>query len=512
MLPSAFVSLAGVDTRRLAPLRPSRAGTSPNLVTTLRLPATDVTLRRDPRGDVGVVFNGAMLDSVAPGSPAERAGLQRLCGRTVSHVNGQPVMTLADIYAAAAWDAENVTLRFAAQTVAAPASPFNSSGILAEAAPLGALPSYAASEAERLRAGVPPRPPHAPPLLDTVAPRAPAGSSELLVDKGEGESLGLLLHDMVVTDADPGSPASQRGAKRFAGHVLTHINDVPVQSVDDVRVHSSPQRVLLRFSPPTVPQSQKEVHVRTPGPGERLGCKLTDMVLESIAPGTPAAESAAQGCIGMLLTHVQGTPVGCLEDIAEVLDGHSGDTVRLRFAQRRSDSWSSVHHTASTAAAASLAAPLAAPVSVQGPPHAPAFHPPPPASPASGGPPPLGTVVAVDALAGRDLGVPQGTRGTVRGYRRRPQAAGGAAEIFAAVELDHPLGLAYVRPEYLVVLIGAGTPPRGSSRTVSPTRASSPYGSALSPPHRQQGLPLWAEEMPVFDTPVTPISMIPRRF
>src|SRR5690606_22248555 len=150
---------------------------------------------------------GVLISSVEPGSPAEKAGLER--GDVVISFAGKSVDTLS---------------RFRNRVAATPPGSRQRIEILRDgkertlSVELGTLP---AAEAERA-----PQPDAAPSFGMEVAPLSPAARTELNVPDS-------IEQGVVVTGVLPGSPAAAAGLR--GGDVILEIDRQPVGSPGELR-------------------------------------------------------------------------------------------------------------------------------------------------------------------------------------------------------------------------------------------------------------------------------------
>lgn len=174
-------------------------------------------LRRGAPGvPLGFSVFGTHLEvtRVDPGTPAEHAGMGGYVGWSLTHVDGAPVSSAADV-AAASRRKLRVYLRF------------------------GPVPDD-----------------------DDVAASAP-GAQEIEMEP-RGGGLGMQLREVPATVGEPGalvlhgvtagSPAEEAGLGKCIGHHLTHIDREPVSTSQDVAVLvQGRHRIRLRFEPSAPP-------------------------------------------------------------------------------------------------------------------------------------------------------------------------------------------------------------------------------------------------------------------
>eukprot|EP00756_Hemistasia_phaeocysticola_P066911 Hpha_TRINITY_DN9585_c0_g1::TRINITY_DN9585_c0_g1_i1::g.114750::m.114750 len=246
---------------------------------------TEVTLNRTPRGDVGLVLSGTILEQVLPETPAAFAGLEHFCGRIITHVNNERVSTLQDVYTQAARDPIEVRLRFAPLRAGHLQQPVG--GPLHQLQPLPSSPQHESA-----------------PVFDS-----PATAPQLDLGPVPGPIPGPLAsaalpqssyHNYQQTPPPPSSSAAT----------------VTAATVNDLGL--GPDEVEVQL-----------------GEHNSLGCKLDDMVLTAVAPNTPAAESELINFVGRVVTHANGRPVNAIHEVTTAVQssrrGGRAGWVRLRF-------------------------------------------------------------------------------------------------------------------------------------------------------------------------------------
>lgn len=150
---------------------------------------------------------GALIADVTPGSPAEKAGLQR--GDVVTELNGQRVedSRALQLKIASSAPGEKVNLKTVRN-----GSSKNVTVALGEApAPRGSLAERAQENGTRLGVGV-------QPLTDTIA-------TELGLRPG--------TKGVVIAEVEPGSAAEEAGLRQ--GDVIQEVDRKPIQSVEEFR-------------------------------------------------------------------------------------------------------------------------------------------------------------------------------------------------------------------------------------------------------------------------------------
>ena len=187
------------------------------------------------RGPLGMNMSGMVLQSVAASSSAM---LQECVGLTLTHISDIPVHT--EVEASRIMTAERV------------------------------------KPAIKLTFSTPTPPPHSAPM-----PPQPA-STELVIPKGSSGEIGCVFDETILQNVVPGSTADRHGALPFIGHRVSHVNEVPVNSLDEICMAASrtPYEVRLRFGgapllPPSSPSANANARAlrsitpprRSPSPG-----------------------------------------------------------------------------------------------------------------------------------------------------------------------------------------------------------------------------------------------------
>ncbi|KAJ9451900.1 hypothetical protein DIPPA_29618 [Diplonema papillatum] len=241
---------------------------------------------------------GLTLEKVDPGSPAAEFGLQRLIGHRLTHCGGRYVLTTSDVMLASE-GLSRVEMSF--------------------------QPWVAGAAVRREHSGI---------------------------------SWGFAVNgaNLEIIKVEIGSPGDTSGLTQWLGHHITHVNGRLIDSSQDLAValQTSPNEIHLRFCPWSVEElahlplggpriEEVEVFVR---PDTSIGLSLhPDMVLENVAPGSPADEAGLQEFFGWRLTHVEGRFVGSIDAIFDALEGQ--EAAWFRFAELPPESQLSPEEVAS---------------------------------------------------------------------------------------------------------------------------------------------------------------------
>eukprot|EP01065_Artemidia_motanka_P021694 TRINITY_DN25931_c0_g1_i1.p1 TRINITY_DN25931_c0_g1~~TRINITY_DN25931_c0_g1_i1.p1 ORF type:complete len:625 (+),score=59.90 TRINITY_DN25931_c0_g1_i1:70-1944(+) len=253
------------------------------------------------------------------------------------------------------------------------------------------------------------------PSRSTSGPLRGSGSVVVTLLRTSGE-VGCVFDGCTLERVLPGTPADQQGLREYCGRDVTHVNSVPVASLQEIfaAARRDPTFLKLQFRPqpptsvpppvapvppraPVVPSlpprgpvscapplrasvspvgtgadvpvwhidspSAKPSRVSTAGEvvlrkarGEMLGLMLSDMLVKEEAPGSPASRSGVHAFNGCRLTHVDSTPVQSIEDVQK--QSFDRSTVRLRFDSEQPKLPLTPAHPAPTAQSSLLSARL----------------------------------------------------------------------------------------------------------------------------------------------------------
>ncbi|KAJ9469222.1 hypothetical protein DIPPA_02299 [Diplonema papillatum] len=157
----------------------------------LRFEVDEATVRKLRNEPLGIELLGMIVQGVVPGSPAERAGLDKYWGYRLTHVNGTIARSLQDV---------------------------------------------------------------TDKVLNCDALRLRFEPEEIEVRREPNEQLGMFLEDMFLYHVDPESVCKRYGVGKFIGRRLTHVNKVPVSSLEEIAVAADqglePGVLYLRFEVP----------------------------------------------------------------------------------------------------------------------------------------------------------------------------------------------------------------------------------------------------------------------
>ena len=88
-------------------------------------------------------------------------------------------------------------------------------------------------------------------------------NTEVTLSRGMSEKLGCSLEKMRVTNVQNGSVADRHGLNGYVGRTITHVNNQPVHSIDDIKqLTSASNSVTLRFKDPTQHRGRRSVSYR----------------------------------------------------------------------------------------------------------------------------------------------------------------------------------------------------------------------------------------------------------
>ena len=300
---------------------PAGAASGPPPTVSVMAPV-EVAVRKEPHEKLSALFSPEDMQVVqVKDGPARRAGLEKYVGWTLTHLNGFPVRTVADLVEQTA-SKSICNLRLTA--------PRSTRGTAADWKG-----------------------------LDEVA----------FVQKGSNEPLGLELQDMTLLSTVHGSPAYRCGVTPLMGRRLLHVNYHEVHSRAEIQHLSKDQEtVILGFErdereraaaaaaggvgasasphrsppPPLLSASNPTVEIpvlRQEGSmGMYFHIVAGQLQLSDVAPGSVAAASGLDPFVGWSLMRAGDLPVGTPEELAQAWsDTPLGGTLILKLEDRHVD-------------------------------------------------------------------------------------------------------------------------------------------------------------------------------
>eukprot|EP01065_Artemidia_motanka_P039415 TRINITY_DN48320_c0_g1_i1.p1 TRINITY_DN48320_c0_g1~~TRINITY_DN48320_c0_g1_i1.p1 ORF type:complete len:883 (+),score=226.75 TRINITY_DN48320_c0_g1_i1:190-2838(+) len=133
------------------------------------------------------------------------------------------------------------------------------------------------------------RPRESPDAFANAASPGKAPEGSVTVTKRAGQGMGLQLDGLAVAGVEPGLPADRAGVGQYVGWRLSHINDTPLNSLDDVvRVSRPLARAVLRFVDDLPDWEEEEEYEEEQYDDEALSAEpeLTSVLRRNVTLGT----------------------------------------------------------------------------------------------------------------------------------------------------------------------------------------------------------------------------------